>query len=364
MEVDRVGIIGIGMMGVAIAAAHLRVGLPVLLYDNSDVSLLNAAGRIEDELRAQGLLYDSRLVESTNCLNDMSGLRIIIETIPEKLRLKHRLFRELQQLSETGTTPQTLIFSNTSTISISSLSEPFSTDLRLCFCGFHFFHPVRERSLIEIIAGSGTGAATIEFAKIHAARLGKRSIVVKDGVGFLVNRILNAYLMSALNLLESGVMIERIERVAVGFGMKMGPFRIMDEIGLDVVLHAGWVLSKAFPDRVLGSDVLVKLVESRRLGRKTGRGFMIYDSQTQWQGDGVPDAEIAEIIVTKNSGNDIGNDITDDQIIKNLFGNMREEALRCFADGIISNLSDADIASVQALGFPESKGGITQLNLA
>jgi 3-hydroxyacyl-CoA dehydrogenase len=359
MEVECVGIIGIGIMGVAIAASHLRVGLPVLLYDNSAESISSAAKRIADELRLQGLSYDSRLVGITNRLGDVSGLRIIIETVSERLRVKHRLYRDLQRLSESGTNSQTVLFSNTSTISIATLAEPFSQDWRSCFCGFHFFHPVRERSLIEIIAGNGTSEETIAFAKMHAEKLGKLSIVVNDGAGFLVNRILNAYLMAALCLFESGVSIERIEQVAVGFGMNMGPFRIMDEIGLDVVLHAGWVLSKAFPERVIGSDILVKLVERRRLGRKTGRGFMIYDSQTQWNGDGKPDKGI---IVTNNNNNNNSDIITDKQIIKNLFGNMREEALRCFEDGVITNLADADFASIQALGFPESKGGLTKLN--
>lgn len=354
MLVERVGVIGVGMMGVAIAAAHLRVGLPVLLYDNSRESLSSAAERIAAELRLQELSYESKLVELTDQLDNVCGLRIIIETIPEKLRLKHRLYRELQELSKKQSGSKNLLFSNTSTISIAALSESLSADWRLNFCGFHFFHPVRQRSLVEIIAGSCTSEETIDFAREHAERLGKSSIVVNDGTGFLVNRILNAYLTAALNLFELGISIERIERVATEFGMKMGPFRIMDEIGLDVVLHAGWVLRKAFPERVMDSDILVKLVEQNRLGRKTRRGFMIYDSQTQWNGDGIPDTGI---IVTKNNNADI----TDKQIIKNLFGNMQNEALRCFADGVINNLADADTASIKALGFPESKNGITQL---
>ncbi|MDR1479749.1 MAG: 3-hydroxyacyl-CoA dehydrogenase family protein [Planctomycetaceae bacterium] len=356
MGFDRVGVIGVGMMGVAIAAAHLRVGLSVLLYDNSAESLASAAERIATELCLQELTYDPRLVEMTDQLDDMCGLRVIIETIPEKLRLKHRLYNELQQLSKNVSDSKTLLFSNTSTISIANLSEVLSADWCLRFCGFHFFHPVRQRSLIEIIAGGGTGKATIDFACEHAERLGKISIVVKDGTGFLVNRILNAYLTAALVLFGEGVSIERLERVAVDFGMKIGPFRIMDEIGLDVVLHAGWVLWKAFPERVMDNDILVKLVGQNRLGRKTGRGFMIYNSQTQWNGDGTPDNEF--VATKKNNAN-----ITDEQIIKKLFGNMRDEALRCFEDGVINNLSDADTASIKALGFPESKGGITKLQL-
>ncbi|MDR2172345.1 MAG: 3-hydroxyacyl-CoA dehydrogenase family protein [Planctomycetaceae bacterium] len=355
MKFDRVGIIGVGMMGASIAAAHLRVGAPVLLYDNSAESLLSASGRIAEELRLQNSSYDASLLETTSDLSSVRGLRVIIETIPEKLRLKHRLYRELQKLFAGGA-DDIFIFSNTSTISIAALSAVFLPELRLRFCGFHFFHPVRQRSLVEIVSGVETAVETIEFACCHAERLGKRRIVVNDGVGFLVNRILNAYLFSALSLFEAGVLMERIERVAVEFGMKMGPFRIMDEIGLDVVLHAGWVLMQAFPERVLNSDILLNLVERRQLGRKTGRGFMIYDSKTQWDGNGTPDKDI---IVTKN----IDDKISDDQIIKILFGNMRKEALRCYEDGVINNLADADMAAVLALGFPESKGGITQLNL-
>ncbi|MDR2345448.1 MAG: 3-hydroxyacyl-CoA dehydrogenase family protein [Planctomycetaceae bacterium] len=360
MEIDRVGIIGAGMMGVAIAAANLRVGLRVLLYDKSSEVLSNVSKRIADELKVQEIQYDPQLVEITDRLESVIGLSVIIETIPEKLRIKHKLYYDLQRLIkiQTGLSAglSALLLSNTSTISIASLAKSLSFDWRLRFCGFHFFHPIRSRSLVEIVEGQETSRETIEFARSYAKRLGKQSIVVKDGVGFLVNRILNAYLISALRLFEFGVSMERIERVAIEFGMKMGPFRIMDEIGLDVVLHAGWVLWKAFPDKTFNSEILVNLVESRRLGRKTGRGFMIYNSTTQWEGEGIPDNEI---IVTKNKSEN--KNFTDDQIIKILFGNMQEEALRCFEDGIITNLTDIDTALVLALGFPQSKGGITQM---
>jgi 3-hydroxyacyl-CoA dehydrogenase len=268
----------------------------------------------------------------------------MIETIPEKLKAKQKLYQKITA----DRTPDSFLFSNTSTISISLLAEHLQEEWQHRFCGFHFFHPVRERSLVEIVAGQQTDLATLEAAKEHACRIDKRFIVVGDAPGFLVNRILNPYLSSALSLLEQKVDLGRIERAAVQFGMKMGPFQIMDEIGLDVVLHAGWVLYKAFPDRTLQSPILLRLVEQGNLGRKTGQGFMHYVHRASWDGVGVPDSQFA-------SADDI---LSEAEIVRRLFVPMYEEAVRCFEEGIISDLSLADGASIEALGFPAERGGI------
>jgi 3-hydroxyacyl-CoA dehydrogenase len=217
---------------------------------------------------------------------------------------------------------------------------------------------VRRRSLLEIIAGCETAAATMTKAQQHARQIEKQPILVGDGPGFLVNRILNPYLTSALTLLAEGIDLDRIEHLATKFGMKMGPFRMMDEIGLDVVLHAGWILFKAFPDRVPDSPLLLQLVESGWLGRKTGRGFMLYPNSVSWDGAGVPNPELPVIV----SGSDLS-DISDNEIIQRLFVSMYEEAIRCRDDGIINDLADADFASVNALGFPLEKGGIISWGL-
>jgi 3-hydroxyacyl-CoA dehydrogenase/enoyl-CoA hydratase/3-hydroxybutyryl-CoA epimerase len=144
------------------------------------------------------------------------------------------------------------------------------------------------------------------------------------------------------------VNLERIERAALQFGMKMGPFRIMDEIGLDVVLHAGWVLHKAFPDRTPQSPILLKLIDQGKLGRKTGQGFMLYARQTSWEGEGIPDPQFSSADDTMSNA----------EIVRSLFVPMYEEAMRCFEEGIISDLASADMASIEALGFPAEKGGI------
>ena len=342
-------ILGAGMMGTAIAAAHLRCGCPIVLYDSADAALQTASQRIADELRLQNVPLPETLLTCTDRLGDALRCPVMIETIPEKLKAKQKLYQKITS----NRSPDSFLFSNTSTISISLLAQDLPEMWQHRFCGLHFFHPVRQRSLVEIIAGKQTEPATIEAAKEHARKIDKRCIVVGDAPGFLVNRMLNPYLSSALTLLEEKVDLGRIERAAVQFGMKMGPFRIMDEIGLDVVLHAGWVLHKAFPDRTPQSPILLRLIEQGKLGRKTGQGFMLYSQQTSWEGEGVPDPLFASSDKTPAD-----TDITETEIVRRLFVPMYEEAVRCFEEGIITDLSAADMASIEALGFPAERGGI------
>ena len=336
-------------MGTAIAAAHLRCGQPVVLYDSTDAPLQTAPQRIADELRLQNIALPDALLTYTGNLDDAARCPVIIETIPEKLKAKQKLYHKITA----ERSPDAFLFSNTSTISISLLAQHLPAEWQHRFCGLHFFHPVRQRSLVEIIAGKQTEPATLEAAKAHAQRMDKRFIVVGDAPGFLVNRILNPYLSSALALLEKKVDLGRIERAAVQFGMKMGPFRIMDEIGLDVVLHAGWVLHKAFPDRTPQSPILLRLIEQGKLGRKTCQGFMFYTQRASWEGEGVPDPLFA-------SSDDT---ISESEIVRLLFVPMYEEALRCFEEGVISDLASADMASIEALGFPAERGGIVTWGL-
>ena len=337
-------ILGAGMMGTAIAATHLRCGLPVVIYDLFDDVLCSAPQRIADELRLQNAVLHNTLLSCTNNIENVFKCPIVIETITEKIKAKKKLYQKLTENKK----PNGFLFSNTSTISISALAEHLSPDWQRRFCGLHFFHPVRLRSLVEIVPGHLTDSATLEGAQRHASRIEKCSILVGDSPGFLVNRMLNAYLSSALRMLEEKVSIDQIERVAVQFGMKMGPFRIMDEIGLDVVLHAGWVLFKAFPERVTTSDILLKLIDQGKLGRKTGQGFMRYTQRTSWEGEGEPDPQF----LTQN------NILSDTEIEQRLFVSMAEEAQQCLEEGIIADISVADLASVGALGFPADKVGI------
>lgn len=343
-SLDSTAILGAGMMGTAIAASHIRCGLPVILYDSVDAALQTAFDRVAHELWLQKELFSPSLLTCSNHLKDIMPCPIMIETIPEKINAKQKLY----QMIAADRKPDGFLFSNTSTLSISLLAQHLPMEWQQRFCGFHFFHPVRQRSLVEIIAGKQTDPATLETAKQHAGKIEKRVITVGDAPGFLVNRILNPYLSSALTLLEQKIDLDRIERAALHFGMKMGPFQIMDEIGLDVVLRAGWVLHKAYPDRTPQSPILLRLIEQGKLGRKTGQGFMFYNQRTSWDGVGIPDPQFSSTEET----------ISEIEIEYRLFMPMYKEAERCFAEGIIDDRATADLASIEALGFPAQRGGI------
>lgn len=380
-------IAGAGLMGRSIAAAFLRVRLPILLYDTAPDALAAAPGRIADELalqlagterpsdieRAEAARRVESLLETTENPADLNRADVIIETIIEKLKVKQRFYRSLAPLLS----GKKLLLSNTSTIQITDLAEGLAETAALTperFCGFHFFHPVRKRSLLEIIRGRATSDETLHRAACLARRIEKRPIHVNDGPGFLVNRLLNPYLDEAMAILCEGVPLERIESVCRRFGMEIGPFRILDEIGLDVAMHSGWTFYKSFPENIASPDLLPAMIASGRLGRKNGRGFFLYETGASWDGDGRPDASLSELIrnvsrfseaetlYAESGGERIplnGPNLSDEMIALRIFAGVLLEAGRIVADRIVPDAADADRALIFGLGFPRDKGGIT-----
>ena len=380
-----VGIAGAGLMGRSIAAAFLRRGFSVLLYDVALGALAEAPERIAAELAAQ-MEYAgdvtqksapveaaervARLLTTSTELADLDGVDLILETIVEKLKVKKKFY---QKLDAVCSAPKFLL-SNTSTIRISELAEGVRGGKNISpenFCGFHFFHPVRKRSLVEVIRGPATSDAAVERAAQIAGRIDKKPIRVEDGPGFLVNRLLNPYLDEAMALLLEGVSLERIENVCRRFGMEMGPFRIMDEIGLDVTMHSGWTFYKAFPNLISSADLLPAMIDAGRLGRKNGLGFCRYDTFGNWADDASTDEALGEL-VHKASRFDSsrtlwiegtreplnGPNVTDEMIAARIFGGVLFEASRILADRIVRDSREADRALVFGLGFPKEKGGI------
>lgn len=353
-----VGVLGGGLMGTAIAATHLKNGGKVVLCDPSENVLQQLPQRLASELTLQGETGSPEIgntvqiveknVKLTHNPDSLVACEILIETVPEKLKLKQKLYKKLEELRFGG-----LLFSNTSTINISRLAEKLERPER--FCGFHFFHPVRERSLLEIVRGRQSSEETISVAQRYALFLQKTPITVEDGAGFLVNRLLNPLLRESLALFDAGVPLERIESVARQVGMHMGPFRMIDEIGLDVTLHAGWVLNNAFPESAYVSESLLKLIEIGRLGRKTQAGFLRYPSDVSWKDEGTIDDQLERLLPKLP---EIGPDVTDEEIAQRLFLPMIREAFRILEQGIVREPWQIDLAVVLGLGFPRSRGGL------
>jgi len=203
--------------------------------------------------------------------------------------------------------------------------------------------------LVEIVKGEKTSPETLSAAQAFALKLGKTTVITGDAPGFVVNRILTPYLREALVLLEQGVPPELIERAATSFGMPMGPFTLLDEIGLDIGAKVMHVLHAAFGERMSPPVLLEQLAGSKLLGKKGGEGFYLYDEngkRTEFN------PEILTTIKAPANKKYIG------EIQDRLFLIMLNEATRCLEENVITDPSQLDLALIYGIGFPPYRGGI------
>jgi len=354
-EISGVSIVGAGIMGQGIAAANIKRGFPVVLGDVSDEAVRRGVQGVISEVsynkktggpdvdraleflpRVQGTTTDAELVDAD----------LVIEAIYENSQAKRDLYTRL----EPALSDEAVLCSNTSTIPITELAHGLKRPAR--FCGLHFFNPVRRMPLVEVIRGKQTSDDTIATAVQYAKAIGKSPIVVEDGPGFLVNRVLLPYMNEALLLLEEGASIKEVDKAATKFGMPMGPIELYDTVGLDVAFHAGKVMHEAFPDRVLPSKILPAMVEEERLGKKNGRGFFDYTKDKKGRSKPQPSEEVEKIILQFAQG-EVKGDIAD-----RLFLPLFLEATRLVEDGIVHDIRDVDLGLIYGIGFPPFKGGI------
>jgi len=357
-DVIRPAVVGAGIMGAGIAASHLRSGFRLTLVDNQPEALAERVAGILDEAAwdratrqtdpARAIMLAGRLQTSTQ-IAAIAGADLVIESVLERTDLK----REVLASIEKAVGPETVIATNTSTNPIVKLASSLADPSR--FCGLHFFNPVRRMTLVEVIRGPASSDTTIAIAVAHAKRLGKCPIVVRDSPGFLVNRLLMPYLHESVEMLREGVGAGRIDRLARGFGMPMGPIELYDMIGLDTAFYAGLVLDDAFGDRIESSPVIPALVRSGRLGRKSGAGFYQYRGGGQKARIERADDGVAAIIEPYALPERPMNDAT---ILDRLFLPIVLESLRALDERIVRDGRDIDLAVIHALGFPAFRGGV------
>ncbi len=206
--------------------------------------------------------------------------------------------------------------------------------------------------LVEVIRGRQTSDETVATAVAYAKRIGKSPIVVNDGPGFLVNRLLFPFLNEAIELLADGVPMKAIERASKDFGMPMGPFALYDMVGLDTSFYAGRVMWEAFPDRIAASPILPALIKQGRLGQKSGRGFFVYKPGST---KGEPDPGLADVIRTYLRGD---SNPSSEQITDRLFLPMVIEATRILQEKLVRDVRDVDLGLIFGLGFPPFRGGL------
>lgn len=357
-EINSVAVVGAGIMGQGIASAALRRKVPATITDLSADALQAGVQKILEEVsynkKTKGpdvkrTVEYAPLLNATSSRSETAACDLVVEAVVERGSIKKELYADLEpQMSADA-----ILASNTSTIPITQLAEGLSRPEK--FAGLHFFNPVRKMPLVEVIRGEKTSDETVATLVAYAKRIGKSPIVVNDGPGFLVNRLLMPYMSEAAQLLTEGASAKAIDRAALKFGMPMGPLNLFDVVGLDTALYAGQTMKAAYPDRVIEPTVIPALVEAGRLGVKSGLGFYSYQNKKKRP---QPDAALDEILKPLLADDAEENDFNASDLKWRLFLPMLVEATRVLEDGLVRDVRDIDLGLIFGIGYPPFKGGI------
>jgi 3-hydroxyacyl-CoA dehydrogenase/enoyl-CoA hydratase/3-hydroxybutyryl-CoA epimerase len=283
-------------------------------------------------------------------LEGFGQVQVVVEAVVEKMEVKQKVLAEVESRLPEGA----VLTTNTSSLSIDEMSTALQRPES--FLGMHFFNPVHRMPLVEIVRGAQTAESAIATIFALSLRMGKVPVVVRDGPGFLVNRILTPYLNEAGFLLGEGVSVERVDRAAVDFGMPMGPLRLIDEIGIDVMHHVGTILHQGLGERLAPAASLVALHASGRLGKKGGLGFYRHGEKKEE----VVDPEIYAVLglADKEDRDPMGAPTEVATLEDRLILARVNEAARALEDGISTSAGDVDLAMIMGTGFPPFRGGL------
>ena len=287
MTIQRVGIVGCGLMGAGVAQSAAEAGFDVRVKEVDEALLVKGLARIHaawERAVAKGKLTDAQRIELSQRLHGtldfttLADCDLVIEAVPEQLDLKLRTLAELDR----ALGPQALLCSNTSSLSIAQLGAALDPARLTRMAGLHFFNPVPMMPLVEIVRTLATADDTLAALKDFVARLGKTAVLAPDAPGFVVNRLLVPYLLDAVRCAEQRLAtVEDLDAaMKLGAGHPMGPLHLSDFIGLDTMVSVADVFFEAFGEpRFKAPSLLRQLVAAGRLGRKSGSGFY------RWEGE-------------------------------------------------------------------------------
>lgn len=351
--VVRMAVIGAGQMGGGIAQVAAYNDIPVRMKDVRHEAVaggLAHARSIFDgavkrrSLRRREAMRRMGLISGGLDYAGVGQADLVVEAVVERMDVKKAVLMEIEAVGG----PDAVIATNTSSLSVDEMASVLEHPGR--FAGMHFFGPVHRMPLVEVVRGEKTDPGTIETIAALAVRMGKVPVVTRDGPGFLVNRILGLALNEAGHLLDEGFDAQALDRIWTDFGMPMGPCRLIDEVGMDIARHAGDALARAFGERMAPSASLVALGESGRLGRKSGRGFYLYEGGKEKGFDGTVYADMGQ------SSRRVSPDPA--RACDRIVLAMVNEAARILEDGIVGSAADVDLGMVMGTGFPPFRGGL------
>ncbi|MBM7073102.1 fatty acid oxidation complex subunit alpha FadJ [Shewanella sp. 202IG2-18] len=354
-KVNKAVVLGGGLMGGGIASVTTtKAGIPARVKDINENGLSNALSYayklLDKKVKRRHMKSSERdatmaLMTTTTEYKGVKDADIVVEAVFEDLNLKHQMVKDIErECSE-----DTIFASNTSSLPIGQIAEAAERPENVI--GLHYFSPVEKMPLVEVIAHKKTSQQTIDTTVAFARKQGKTPIVVQDGAGFYVNRILALYMNEAASVLLEGQRIEHLDKSLVKFGFPVGPMTLLDEVGIDVGAKISPILEKELGERFEAPKAFDKLLNDGRKGRKSEKGFYLY-GKTAKKGKKQVDESVYKLFSLNPTANKDPKMVAERCVVQ-----MLNEAARCLEDGIIASPRDGDIGAIFGIGFPPFLGG-------
>lgn len=353
-KVEKIGMLGAGLMGAGIAYVSIDNGIAVRLKDKDEAGLgrgfKQVRGILDEQVKKKRITRrerDEKLARLTGA-TDYSGLKgaeVVIEAVFEDLKIKHAVVKDVEREA-----PEAIFASNTSSLPIGKIAEAAARPQNVV--GMHFFSPVNKMPLLEIIRGPKTSSQTVATVVALGKKMGKTVIVVNDGPGFYTSRILGPYMNEASFLLTEGAAIEEIDKALTDFGFPVGPIQLLDEVGIDVGAKVAHIMHDAFGERMTAPAGFEKIVEAGRLGRKAKKGFYLYVEGKE-KGKKLVDETVYDLLPHGRKRTPVAAGEAAERCVLQ----MVNEAAHCLGEGILRSARDGDIGAVFGLGWPPFRGG-------
>ncbi|WP_097461711.1 fatty acid oxidation complex subunit alpha FadB [Mangrovitalea sediminis] len=358
-DVKLSAVLGAGIMGGGVAYQSALKGTPILMKDINHAGLelgLSEAKKLLVKRVDKGRMTPADMADVLNRITptltygSFDEVDLVVEAVVENPKVKGAVLAE----TESNVREDTIITSNTSTISITSLAKNLKRPEN--FCGMHFFNPVHMMPLVEVIRGEKTSEKAIATTVAYAKAMGKNPIVVNDCPGFLVNRILFPYFGGFIGLVRDGADFQQVDKVMERFGWPMGPAYLLDVVGMDTAKHAGEVMAEGFPERMKheGTTAIDVMFDNKRFGQKNNLGFYRYELDRKGKQKKLVDEETYSLIKPVVQAQ---KEFSDEEIIERMMVPLCLETVRCLEDGIVETPAEADMGLVYGIGFPPFRGG-------